>query len=822
MQQKIESLLAEMTLEEKVAMAAGADLWHSTGVERLGVPQIKVTDGPNGARGGDFGGGVGSACFPAGVCLGSTWNTELIERVGQALGEEVKSKSAHMLLAPTVNIHRSPLNGRNFECYSEDPYLTARIAAAYIKGVQKQGVGACIKHFVCNDSEFERHSISSEVGERALREIYLPPFETAVKEAGVWAVMSAYNKVNGTYCSENHYTLIDILKGELGFEGIVISDWGGTYSTVDAANNGLDLEMPGPARWMSGKLLEAVQDGQVSEAAVDDKVRRLLRIILKAGVQEGPEPPEQAIDRPEHRKLIREAAGEGIALLKNNGVLPLDEAQVKSVAVIGPNAVEAKIMGGGSAQVKAHYAISPLEGIQARAGDDVEVMCALGCDNYKDIPELKTDWLTPVGGAGRGGTVAYFNNLDLEGDPVLTETTDRTRLMWFGQVAPGVDRACFSARLVGTLAVPESGTYTFSLTSVGVSRMFIDGELVIDNWTDYRPMRGFFDADRRGVTAEVELAAGQTYQLKVEYSKQQAPRFAALRIGCLPAQPADLMERAVQAASGADVALVFIGTSGEWESEGFDRPDMELPGRQVELVEKVAAANPNTVVVLNTGSPISMRWLDRVAAVVEAWFPGQECGNAIADVLFGDVNPSGRLSQTWPVRLEDNPAFINYPGENGRVVYGEGLFVGYRYYEKKKIEPLFPFGHGLSYTTFEYSNVRLDKAEYALGEPITVSVDVTNSGSRAGKEVIQLYVRDVESRLVRPEKELKAFAKVALKPGETQTVTLTLDERALSFYDDAQAQWAAEAGEFEVLVGASSRDIRCTCVLTLAVPSEGS
>jgi beta-glucosidase len=306
----------------------------------------------------------------------------------------------------------------------------------------------------------------------------------------------------------------------------------------------------------------------------------------------------------------------------------------------------------------------------------------------------------------------------------------------------------------------------------------------------------------------------------VEYSKQQAPRFAGLRIGCLPAQPADLMERAAETAAAADVALVFIGTSEEWESEGFDRQDMELPGQQVELLEKVAAANPNTVVVLNTGSPISVHWLDRVAAVVEAWFPGQECGNAVADVLFGDVNPSGRLSQTWPVRLEDNPAFINYPGENGRVFYGEGLFVGYRYYDKKRIAPLFPFGCGLSYTTFEYGNLRLDKAEYTLGEPITVSVDITNAGSRAGKEVIQLYVRDVKSSLVRPEKELKAFVKVALGPGEAQTVTLTLDERALSFYDDARAQWVAEAGEFEVIVGASSRDIRCMGTFTLTIPSE--
>nr|AHI07416.1 beta-glucosidase [uncultured microorganism] len=815
-----------MTLEEKVSMVAGADAWHSTGVERLGIPAIKVTDGPNGARGGDFGGGVGSACFPVGVCLGSTWNTALIERVGQALGQEVQSKQAHILLAPTVNIHRSPLNGRNFECYSEDPYLTARIAAAYITGVQKQGVGACIKHFVCNDSEFERHSISSEVGERALREIYLPPSETAVREAGVWAVMSAYNKLNGTYCSENPYTLLEILKGEWGFEGIVISDWGGTYSTVEAAANGLDLEMPGPARWMGEKLLQAMRDGQVSGPkklgeAVDDKVRRLLWTIEKAGAQLGPEPPEQAIDRPEHRALIRQAAGEGIVLLKNDGVLPLDGARVKRIAVIGPNAAEAKIMGGGSAQVKAHYAVSPLDGIRARAGEAVDVQCALGCTNYREIPELKTEWLTPVGGGESGWTVAYYNNLDLAGDPVRAETTDRTRMMWFGQVAPGVDRECFSARLSGTLTVPQSGTYTLSLNSAGVSRIAIDGELVLDNWTDYRPSRGPFDRDRKVPTAEVELTAGQGYTFVVEYSKQQSPRFAMLRVGCLPAQPADLMERAVQAAAKADVALVFIGTSGEWESEGFDRPDMELPGRQVELLEAVAAANPNTVAVLNTGSPVSVRWLDKVAALVEAWFPGQECGNAIADVLFGDVNPSGRLSQTWPVRLQDNPAYINYPGENGRVLYGEGLFVGYRYYEKKQIEPRFPFGHGLSYTTFEYGALRL-QSEYTLGEPIAVSVDVTNTGPVAGQEVVQLYVRDEESSLVRPEKELKAFAKLALEPGETQTVTLTLDERALSFYDDAKAGWVAEAGEFTVLVGASSRDIRCTARFTLTVPPDRS
>jgi beta-glucosidase len=333
-------------------------------------------------------------------------------------------------------------------------------------------------------------------------------------------------------------------------------------------------------------------------------------------------------------------------------------------------------------------------------------------------------------------------------------------------------------------------------------------------------MHGFFD--RRFVTAEIDLVAGQSYQLAVEYSRQQAPRFAALVVGCLPAQPPDLIERAAQAAAEADVALLFIGTSGEWESEGFDRPNMELPGRQVELLERVVAANPNAVVVLNTGSPISVPWLDKVAAVVEAWFPGQECGNAIADVLFGDVNPSGRLSQSWPERLQDNPAFINYPGENGRVVYGEGLFVGYRYYDKKEIAPRFPFGYGLSYTNFEYGNLWLDKAEYTLGEPITVSVEVTNSGPVPGQEVVQLYVRDVESSLVRPEKELKGFAKVALAPGETKTVTLTLNERALSFYDDAQARWVAEPGAFELLVGASASDIRCAGTFTLRASAEES
>lgn len=574
MQDEIENLAGQMTIQEKVSLLAGSDFWHTPAVERLGIPALKVTDGPNGARGESFTDGVKAACFPVGIALASTWNTGLVERVGQALGQEAKTKGAHVLLAPTVNIHRSPLAGRNFECYSEDPYLTSRMAVAYIRGVQSQGVGAAVKHFVCNDSEFERLTISSEVRERPLREIYLPPFKAAVQEAGSWAVMSSYNKVNGSFASENSYLLTQILRDEWGFDGVVMSDWFGTHSTAPSVNAGLDLEMPGLPLWRGEALIRAVERGEVEEATIDEHVRRLLRLFTRVGVFERPGAvAEQAIDAPEHRILIREAAAEGIVLLKNAGnTLPLQREQLKSLAIIGPNAKTARIMGGGSSRVTAHYAVTPFEGVLAKLAASVNVYYEQGCSNDKpssaDEPDL------------------------LAGD----------------------------------------------------------------------------ERDEAGLNV-------------------------------------DSLGRAAALAAAADVALVFAGLSGEWESEGFDRPDMDLPGLQNELIERVAAANARTVVVLNTGSPSTMPWLDKVAALVQAWYPGQECGNAIADVLFGDVTPSGKLPQTFPVRLEDNPAYINYPGENGKVYYGEGLFVGYRYYERKRIAPLFPFGFGLSYTTFSYSSL---------------------------------------------------------------------------------------------------------------------
>ncbi len=808
---RIDALLHALTMEEKASLLAGASTWSTASIERLGIPAIKVSDGPNGARGaGNFAGGtVTSACFPAGIALAATWNPELIEQVGQALGEEAQTKGAQMLLAPTVNMHRSPLNGRNFECYSEDPYLTARIAVAYIRGLQSRNVGATVKHFVCNDSEFERNSISSEVNERALRELYLPPFQASVQEAKTWGVMSSYNKINGVFASENATTLRTILKQEWGFDGIVMSDWFGTKSTAASINNGLDLEMPGPAIWRTvPQIVEGIRTGEIRQEAVDEAARRILRLVMRSGAFEHPATqPEQAVDRPEHRTLIRTTGAESIVLLKNeNNILPLQKDTLKTLAIIGPNAKTAQIMGGGSAQVNAHYAITPYAGIAAYVGDAIQLGYEIGCTNHKMLPRLDTSLLSPEG--NKLFSLDYYNSRDLTGDVVYQATTNITDQIWMGAIAPGVHMDNFSVRLTGTLIPQESGPHSFGLTSAGLSRLFIDGREVIDNWTQQTHGDTFFGMGSTDVRAQVEMMAGQSYKLTLEYSSQNSVMLTGFRLGYLPPIAEDAIERAVALAARSDAALLFVGLNGDWEGESHDRPDMELVGEQVTLIERVVAANPKTVVVLQTGSPVTMPWLDKVAGVIQAWYPGQECGNAIADVLFGVVNPSGKLSQTFPMRLEDNPAYINYPGENGRVHYGEGIFIGYRYYEKKQVAPLFPFGFGLSYTSFAYSNIQVHPSANSADEVVTVHVDITNTGQLAGKEVVQVYVHDRQSTLSRPTKELKRFAKIALAPGETQTVSFPLDHAALAYWDDAQHAWVAEAGEFEVLVGSSSQDIR--------------
>src|SRR6266699_3493251 len=680
----VENLLSQMTLREKVSLLAGTNMWYTVPVERLGIPSLKMTDGPNGARGaGSLTSSVKAACFPAEISLASTWNTDLVERVGLALAHEAKTKGAQVLLGPTVNIQRSPLGGRNFECFSEDPYLSARLAVAYINGLQGEGVGASIKHYVCNDQEFKRTSISSEVRERALREIYLLPFQVAVREANPWSIMAAYNYVNGIAASENPYLLTEILRQEWGYDGVVVSDWlFSVKSTAASVNAGLDLEMPEP-RWRGEKLLEAVQQGEVKETTIDTSVRRLLQLLVKAGLFEHPqEGPEQAIDLPEHRALIREAGAEGIVLLKNEQhVLPLQREQLTSIAMIGPNAKVAQIMGGGSAQVNAHYAITPFDGIVAKVGEQVSVRFEQGCTNYRLLPVLDVGQLMAgTTGTEHGLAVEYFDSSDLSGAPVWRTVSRTSELTWFGEVPQGVNPEQFSVLCTGRFTPQETGSYTFGLVSAGLSRLSIDGQEVIENWAQHTAGGEYFGMGSKEVQAVVPLEGGREYLLTLEFATSKDTPLAAVRLGCLPPVHADAIGRAAALAAASDVAIVCVGFGGEWQSEGFDRPDMELPGKQNALVEQVAAANPRTIVVLNTGSPITMPWLNRVAAVVKAWYPGQECGNSIADVLFGDTNPCGKLPQTVPARLEDTPTSLDFPGENGKISYGEGIFVGYRSY----------------------------------------------------------------------------------------------------------------------------------------------
>lgn len=796
MSEAIDGLLAQLTLEEKTNLLAGSDLWHAAGVERLDIPSLKVSDGPHGVRGGDLAGSVAAACFPCGTALGATWNPDLVQQVGAAIGDEAITKNVHVVLGPTVNLHRTPLAGRNFECYAEDPHLSARMGVAFVRGVQSRGVGACVKHFVCNDSEFERHTISSEVGERPLRELYLHPFEAVVQEADPWSVMTAYNRINGTYACD-HPLLGDVLRGEWGFRGFVVSDWFGMQSTEDSVRAGNDLEMPGPGRWRGDKLLDAVKAGRLDEKDLDACVRRMLEVRERAGILQGAvSDAEEAVDRPEHRAVARQAATESIVLLRNEGVLPF--AGVKTLAVLGPNAAQPVVIGGGSSKVAPHYGVSPLDGLSSRPG--VEVRYEPGCTNHKVMPVLSGDF-----------QMDFFAGFEFEGEPLLSLSPHRIDFTWLGQFSDAVDPASFSVRIRGRVEPERSGEWTFGVSSAGRSRLLIDGRELIDNWTHQEKGSSFYGAGSTEKTARIELDG--PFEITLEYSKEGAPVLGGLLVGCLEPIAPDAMERAEAAARESDAAVVVIGLNSDWETEGSDRADLSLPGRQLELAQRVAAANPRTVVVLNAGAPIADPLLDALPGLVTMWYGGQEAGNALADVLFGDACPSGRLPQTWPARLEDNPAHVNYPGERGRVVYGEGLFMGYRYYDKKDIAPRFAFGHGLSYTAFGYGELR---AELQPDGSVDVSIDVTNSGSSAGQEVVQLYVRDEDASVHRPDKELRAFAKLALEPGATKTARFTLDRRAFAFWDPEAHDWAVEPGAFELLVGSSARDVRSRARVELA------
>ncbi|OQA42270.1 MAG: Thermostable beta-glucosidase B [Chloroflexi bacterium ADurb.Bin325] len=668
----IRSIVQQMTLEEKAALCTGATTWTTTAIERLGVPELWVSDGPHGLRRVAQAEGLGSeslpaTCFPTASCTASSWDRELLGQLGEALAAEALALGVGVVLGPGVNMKRTPVCGRNFEYFSEDPYLAGELAASFIDGIQGKGVGTSLKHYAANNQEYQRMTMNSVVDERTLREIYLPAFEIAVKKAQPWTVMCSYNRINGVYGSEHHRLLTEILKDEWGLEGFVVSDWGAVHDRVAALRGGLDLEMPGPRPRRVQEVVEAVREGALDEAVLDEAVRRILHIVFKAAET----PKGAAFDQAAHHALARKMAGEGMVLLKNDGILPLKGVQ--RIAVIGRAAQEPHFQGGGSSHINPTRVDAPLEELTKLAGG-----------------------------------------------------------------------------------------------------------------------------------AEITFSEG--------YPRDDSSR-------------PDLIEAAVAAAQAAEVALLYIALPTYKESEGYDRTDLDLTAQQTALIKAVTAVQPRTVVILNNGSALAMsEWLDGAAAVLEAWMMGQAGGGAIADILFGAVNPSGKLAETFPLKLADTPAFINYPGGHGEVRYGEGLFIGYRYYDMKEQPVLFPFGHGLSYTTFEYGAPRVSAARFRDVDGVTVSVDVTNTGKVAGKEIVQVYVHDRAADLVRPVKELKGFAKVALQPGETRTVTIPLDFRAFAYYHPAYAQWITEDGAFDILVGASAADIRGTVTVelqsTLNLPSR--
>lgn len=819
LQKRIEDWLKKMTLREKVSLLSGKDTWSTMPVERLGIPSLVMTDGPHGVRavpGGNRKTGPATS-FPTGIAMAASWDTKLIEETGIALAEETRALGCNILLGPCINIIRHPITGRNFETYSEDPYLAGQIGAAYVRGLQSRRIGACVKHFACNNQEIERFRGNSVVDERTLREIYLAAFETIVKEEKPWAVMSSYNRINGVYAAEHYRLLTEILREEWGFEGMVVSDWGGNHSTVASIKGGLDLEMPGPAKYYGNLLVEAVLTWRIDEETINRSVARVLRTILLSGQTDPASLPPGAINTPQHQALARKVAEESITLLKNDhGLLPLKKETLKSVAVIGPNAADLVISGGGSSNVRPPYCISPLKALQEKLGGEIKLDYAPGCHTNITPQPVKPEYLTPARGEGEGLWGEYFSGPDFSGPPVIERVDKKISFWWFQNGPdPRIKSPQFAVRWTGSLTVPAAGDYTFVLASTGESLLYLDERMILKNPDQAEGQEGF-DSPRSAT--RVKLAAGRPYQLRIEYRNTAVDEDRAhitflLGFNPDPEEEKQEIERAAALAEEADVAIVFAGMPEEFETEGTDRPDMELPGRQNELIQAVVRANPNTVVVLNCGAPVTMPWVNEVPAILAAYYPGQEGGNALAGILLGEINPSGKLPVTFPQRLEDTPAYINYPGTR-EVLYGEGIFVGYRYYDQRQIEPLFPFGHGLSYTSFAYGPLEAP-ATFRPGETVRVSVPVTNTGRLAGKEVVQLYIHDRQSSLPRPPKELKAFSKIELAPGETVTVHFELDQRAFSFYDPYKKQWIAEPGEFEILAGSSSRDIRAKTVITL-------
>jgi beta-glucosidase len=793
-EKRVESLLSKMTVEEKITLIGGVNDFYIRALPRLGLPALRMSDGPLGVH--DYG---ETTAYPAGIALAASWDTDLARRVGISMGRDARARGVHFILAPGMNIYRAPMNGRNFEYLGEDPYLGSRMAVPFIEGIQSQGVIATAKHFAANNMEYGRMDHSSDVDERTLREIYLPAFEASVKEAKVGALMDAYNRVNGAFMTQNGYLNNTIAKKEWGFDGILMSDWEATHDGIAAANNGLDLEMPSPAFMNVQSLLPAIQRGEVTIATIDDKVRRILRKAIEFGFYDR----EQADTKiPLYSRdgmdIALEEARSGIVLLKNDAnLLPLDKKKLKTIAVLGPDAYPAVIGGGGSSLTKPFHSASYLEGISDYLGKDVRVLYAAEAAPLDEIV-ARTQFETSPGGS-HGLKAEYFNNDHLQGDPALARIDQRIDFHWgagsYGSEGP-VDH--FSVRWTGYFDPEAEDDYKFYVSADDGARLYVDDALVIDDWKTHGETLDTYSA---------HLEAGKARRIRLEYFESTGT--ATARFGIAAAtQPIGEATKAL--AATADAVILCMGFDPNIEGEGGDRT-FRLPGGQDAFIAQLASVNKNVIVVLTAGGNVDMtRWVEKVPALLHAWYPGQEGGTALAQVLFGEYSPSGKLPASFERRWEDNATFKSYYPQKGdkHIEYTEGVFVGYRHFDRSTVKPLFPFGYGLSYTQFEYSDLKITPEPTGAKELVRASFKIKNAGPREGAEVAELYVGDSHSSVPRPAKELKGFAKVSLRPGETKQVTLSLDRRAFSYFDGMKHDWRAEPGDFAILIGSSSADIR--------------
>jgi len=804
-EKKVDSILSKMTLEEKVDYIGGFNDFYIRPIPRLNLPAIKMSDGPVGVR------NYGPATTMGGIALAATWDFELVRKLGGVLGDDARARGVHILLGPGVNIYRAPMAGRNFEYFGEDPFLASRTAVAYIEGLQSKGVCATIKHFMGNNQEYDRHNVDSLIDERTMREIYLPTFEAAVKQGHVCAMMDSYNLTNGEHMSQNGYLNNDVARKEWGFDGIIMSDWDSTYDGVAAVNSGLDLEMPAGAHMNRATLLPAIKSGNVTEATIDEHVRRILRKIVQFGWLDH-EQVDYSIPvyNVSGRAVALETARSSIVLLKNEGnLLPLDKTKVKNVAVIGPDAYPGQPVGGGSAGVHPFQAVSFLEGIANSAGENVRITYSPGIPTLSEMADA-TDFVTDnSANAGAGLRAERFLSDDLSGK--AAEVVHDAHVN-FGYEWPsffGVPSKFRSVRWTGSYVAKDAGKYGAFVQGPGEDgayRLFVDDKVVVDNWKRVTALVNY---------ATLDLSAGP-HSIRLELRRTYGD--PNVRLGIIR-ESGIVNSDVTELARKADSVVLAIGFDSSSESEGADRT-FHLPPGQDALIQAVLAANQNVIVVITSGGAVDMNsWIDRAPAVLQAWYPGQEGGTALAQLLFGEFSPSGKLPVSFERRFEDNAVFKSYyadPPESKKVKYTEGVFVGYRHFGKSNTKPLFAFGHGLSYTAFHYSHLSVTPQSGNLSEPVTVLFDVSNRGQREGAEVAEVYVVDPHAGLPRPIKELKGFAKVNLKPGETKRVMLTLDRRAFSYYNVPSREWRADPGEFTILIGGSSDNTPLKGAFTLS------